>query len=73
MTTRVWEDPWILSNPGFKPLVKPANAIVVLASELLTACGDALDDVKLQENFSGADIKVISCVPIGRLVEDVWA
>jgi ribonuclease HI len=73
MATRVWEDPWIPANPGFKPLVRPAFSTVFLAGELLTDHGDAWDGVKLEANFCDADVKAISCVPVGHLVDDVWA
>jgi hypothetical protein len=73
MATRVWEDPWIPSNPGFKPLVRPAYSTVSLAGELLTDHGDAWDVVKLKANLFDADVKAISCVPVGHLVDDVWA
>ena len=34
-TTRIWDDPWIPSNPSFKPIVKPTITQVTLVEELL--------------------------------------
>jgi hypothetical protein len=72
-TIRIWEDPWIPSNSGFKPVFKPANANAVLVNELLSPDASTWNDSMLEANLCAADINAIKSIPCGKLEEDTWA
>lgn len=71
--TRIWEDPWIPANPGFKPLAKPATAMTVLVEELIDHDTGSWDVEALEVNLVPADIETILRIPTGRLESDSWA
>jgi hypothetical protein len=72
-SVRIWEDPWIPSNNGHKPLFRPPNASAIMVDELLDSNSMKWDIQKVKANFCETDVKAICSTPTGRFANDVWA
>ena len=66
-----WDDHWIPSNPGFKPIYPKARAEKV--HEFLSLDRMSWNIRALRDNFLIHDENVVSRIPLGRLEEDTWA
>ncbi|CAM0875309.1 unnamed protein product [Alopecurus aequalis] len=71
--TRVWDDPWIPSKTGYKPLFRSAHATVVHASELLNEDATSWNVNAVKANFSEVDVQAICSIPCGKFAKDFWA
>ena len=72
-TTRIWDDPWIPSNPSFKPIVKPTITQVTLVEELLNPITGQWKQDIVDATLVPVDARAVLSIPIGWLDEDMWA
>lgn len=73
ISVRIWDDPWIPSNNGHKPLFRPPGAPATMVSELLVNDSMMWDIQKVKANFCEADVKAICSIPTGKYANDIWA
>jgi len=71
--THIWDDPWIPSNPAFKPLVRLPDVDVNLVQDLIDQNSVKWDYDKLEESFAPIDAQAIAGIPLGRCSVDIWA
>jgi ribonuclease HI len=71
--TRIWEDPWIPTNPGRKPLVRKTNSDVTVVQQLLDQQTGEWNEELLTTQFESVDAQAIMKIQTGRLEEDIWA
>jgi hypothetical protein len=71
--TRIWEDPWIPTNPGRKPLVRKTNSDVTVVQQLLDQQTGEWNEEVLTTQFESVDVQAIMKIQTGRLEEDIWA
>jgi hypothetical protein len=72
-TTRIWDDPWIPTNPGKKPIIRRPNSEVTMVQELLDPHTGEWSEGQLNANFASVDIHAILQIPIGGFDDDIWA
>lgn len=65
----IWRIPEALGN---KPLFKKPKATASMASELISPDGN-WNLNSPEQNFCGPDMRVVSCIPLGKLSKDFWA
>ena len=68
----IWNDPWIETNFGSKPIVRKASATTNLVVELIDQASGEWNMQKLEENFIFPDVQSIRRITIGE-EEDIWA
>ena len=66
-----WDDHWIPSNPGFKPIYPKARAEKV--HEFLSPDRMSWNIRALRDNFLIHDENAVNRIPLGRLEKDTWA
>ena len=71
-STRIWDDPWIPSNPTLKPIVRLPSSDVTLVEELMNPVTGEWDEEVLETNFVSVDAQAIMRIPNGRLDGDLW-
>ena len=62
--TRILEDPWIPSNPGWKPIVRMPNSGVTLVRELLRQANGIWDEALINNIFLPVDSQAIIQIPV---------
>ena len=72
-STRIWEDPWIPTNPGLKPIVKLQSSGINLVEELLNPDSGEWNEEFVKAKFMPVDARAILQIPTARLAEDGWA
>lgn len=71
--TRILEDPWIPSNPGWMPIVRMPNSGVTLVRELLRQDNGVWDEALINNIFLPVDSQAIMQILVGSLNMHIWA
>jgi hypothetical protein len=71
--TRIWEDPWIPTNMGLRPIVRRPGSGVTLVHELMNPQSGEWNEEILETKMASVDVQAILKIPTGRLEEDSWA
>ena len=72
-TTKIWEEPWIPSNPTCLPTVRLPTCDMTMVEELLNPITGQWREDAVLDKFAAVDARAILSIPLGRLDEDLWA
>jgi ribonuclease HI len=72
-STNIWEDRWLPSGVGNKPLVRKAEATGVCVADLLAPDGRSWDEDALNLNLLPFDVEAAKRIPLGCAQADFWA
>jgi hypothetical protein len=72
-STNIWNDRWLPTVTGHKPICSKEGATATYVAELLTADGRAWNEEALHNNLLPFDVEAAKQIPSGRAQEDLWA
>ena len=70
---KIWEDPWIASNHGYRPIIRLPGATATKVEDLIDHENGTWNQEALESNFVAPDIHAIRAMPISNWGDDVWA
>jgi hypothetical protein len=72
-STNIWEDRWLPTRIGGKPICRKEGATSVQVVELLSENGQTWNEEALHQNLLSFDVAAAQRVPLGRAQSDFWA
>jgi hypothetical protein len=72
-TTNVWDDRWLPTVMGNKPICRKEGATAVLVADLISDDGQQWNEDALNQNLLPFDTEAARRIPLGRALEDFWA